>query len=71
MLAINNRTCFARVSDTHLWKIGLWPKIRKLLILVGQRIMARGLIGSGALEFSGLCRRIIMSTASWNNDAHE
>lgn len=23
MLAINNRTCFARVSDTHLWKD--WP----------------------------------------------
>ena len=26
VLAVNNKTCFARVSGTHLWKIGLGRK---------------------------------------------
>ena len=28
MLAINNRSCFARVSGTHLWKISLGQKFK-------------------------------------------
>ena len=26
MLAVNDRNCFAKVSGTHLWKIGLGQK---------------------------------------------
>ena len=28
MLAINNGSCFARVSGTHLWEIGLGQKFK-------------------------------------------
>lgn len=36
VLAVNNRICFARVSGTHLWKIGLGRKFESSTSHLGK-----------------------------------